>query len=82
MSKGVNDVKNKRNKTQMMGRNIDALKVGVSHRRSNLRRSPQTSLEGVSKSYLDTKKNWDFQYLKDEGRPLTILVLLFQGTNS
>ena len=81
MSKGVSDDKNKHSKTQMTRRNNDALKVGVLHRRNNLRRSPQTSLEGVSKSSSDTKKNRDFQYLKDEGRRLTILVLLSQGTN-
>ena len=59
----------------MTGRNNDAPKVGVLHGQSNLWRSPQTPLEGVSKSSLDTKKNRDFQNLKDEGRPLTILVL-------
>ena len=72
------------NKTKLktMGRNIDAPKVGVPHRQSNLEISPQSLLKGVSKSSLDTKKNLDFQYLNDEGKPLTILVLLSQGTNS
>ena len=60
----------------MMGRNTDAPKVGVPHRQSNLRISPQSPLEGVSKLSLDIKKNLDFQYLKDESKPLTILVLL------
>ena len=69
-------------KLKTTGRNTDAPKVGVPHRRSNLRISPQSLLEGVSKSSPDTKKNLDFQYLKDEGKPLTILVLLSQGTNS
>ena len=63
-------------------RNIDAPKFGVPHRRSNLGISPQASLVGVSKSSPDMKKKWDFQYLKDEGKPLTILALLTQGTNS
>ena len=57
-------------------RNIDAPKVGVPHQRSNLGISPQSLLEGVSKSSKDTKKNLDFQYLKDDGKPLTILVFL------
>ena len=56
--------------------NVDAPKCGVPHRRSNLGTSPQASLVGVSKSSPDTKKKWDFQYLNDEGRPLTILALL------
>ena len=64
------------------GRNTDAPKVGVPHRPSNLEISPQSLLEGVSKSSPDTKKNLDFQYLKDNGKPLTILVFLPQGTNS
>ena len=63
-------------------RNTDAPKVRVPHRRSNLGISPQSRLEGVSKSSLDTKKNLEFQYLKDDGKPLTILVFLSQGTNS
>ena len=66
----------------MMRRNNDAPKVGVHHRWCNLEGSPQTLLEGVLKSSPDTKKNLDFQYLKDEGKPLTILVLHSQGTNS
>ena len=53
--------------------NIDAPKVEVPHRRFNLRSSPQTPPKGVSKSSPDTKKNLDFQYLKDEGNPLMIL---------
>ena len=59
-------------------RNNDAPKFEVPHRRSNLGISPQASLEGggVWKSSLDKKKNRDFQYLKDEGKPLTILALL------
>ena len=65
-----------------MMRNIDAPKFGAPHRRSNLGISPQASLAGVSKSSLDTKKKRDFQYLKDEGKPLTILALFAQGTNS
>ena len=65
-----------------MKKNIDAPKVGVPHRRCNLGSSPHTSLEGVSKSSPDTKKNLDFQYLKDEGNPLMVLVLLSQGTSS
>ena len=63
-------------KLKVTKRNIDAPKVEVPHRRCNLRNSPQTPSEGVSKSSPDTKKNLDFQYLKDEGNPLTILVLL------
>ena len=63
-------------------RNTDASKVGVPHRRSNLEISPQSLLERVSKSSSDTKKNLDFQYLKDDGKPLSILVFLPQGTNS
>ena len=63
-------------------RNTNAPKVGVPHQRSNLEISPQSLLEGVSKSSPDTKKNLDFQYLKDEGKPLTILVLLLHDTNS
>ena len=61
-------------------RNINAPKCGVPHRRSNLRISPQASLAGVSKSSPDTKKKWDFQYLKDEGRPLTVIpqIILFE----
>ena len=69
-------------KLEKRGRNTDAPKVGVPHRRSNLEISPQSLLEGVSKSSPDTKKNLDFQYLKDNGKPLTILVFLPQGTNS
>ena len=57
-------------------RNTDAPKVGVPHRRSNLGISPQSLLEGVSKSSLDTKKNLDFQYLKEDSKSLTILVFL------
>ena len=60
----------------MMGRNTDAPKVEVPYQRSNLGISPQSPLEGVSKSSSDIKKNLDFQYLKDESKPLTILVLL------
>ena len=63
-------------KLKVTKRNIDAPKFEVPHRRCNLRNSPQTPSEGVSKSSPDTKKNLDFQYLKDEGNPLTILVLL------
>ena len=63
-------------KLKIMKRNIDAPKVGVLYRRCNLGSSPHTLPEGVSKSSPDTKKNLDFQYLKDEGNPLTILVLL------
>ena len=63
-------------------RNTDAPKVGVPHRRGNLGNSPQSLLEGVSKLSPDTKKNLDFQYLKDDGKPLTILVFLPQCTNS
>ena len=63
-------------------RNTDAPKVGVPHRRSNLGISPQSLLERVSKSSPNTKKNLDFQYLKDDGKPLSILVFLPQGTNS
>ena len=63
-------------------RNIDAPKFGVPHRRSNLGISPQALLAGVSKSSPDKKKKRDLQYLKDKGRPLTILALLTQGTNS
>ena len=62
--------------------NVDALKCGVPHRRSNLWTSPQASLAGVLKSSPDMKKKQDFQYLKDEGRPLTILAFLAQGTSS
>ena len=69
-------------KLKKMGRNTDAPKVGVPYQRSNLGISPQSLLEGVSKSSPDTKKNLDFQYLKDKSKPLTILVLLSQGTNS
>ena len=69
-------------KLKVTKRNIDTPKVGVHHRQCNLRSSPQTPPEGVSKSFPDTKKNLDFQYLKDEGNPLMILVLLSQGTNS
>ena len=61
--------------------NTDAPKVGVLHRQSNLGTSPHSPLERASKSSPDTKKNLDFQYLKDEGIPLTILVFLSQGTN-
>ena len=63
-------------KLETTGRNTDAPKVRVPHRRSNLEISPQSLLEGVSKSSLDIKKNLDFQYLKDDGKPLTILVFL------
>ena len=63
-------------KLETMGRNTDTPKVGVPHRQSNLRISPQSLLEGVSKSFPDTKKNLDFQYLKDDSKPLTILVFL------
>ena len=57
MSKEVSDDKNKRNETQMTGRNNDAPKVGVPHWWNNLGRSPQTPLEGVLKSYPDIKQN-------------------------
>ena len=63
-------------------RNIDAPKFEVPYWRSNLGILPQALLAGVSKSSLDTKKKRDFQYLKDEGKPFTILALLTQGTNS
>ena len=69
-------------KLKSVGRNTNAPKVEVPHQRSNLEISPQSLLEGVSKSSQDTKKNLDFQYLKDEGKPLTILVLLPHDTNS
>ena len=72
----------KPNKNQQMMRSIDAPKFGVPYRWSNLEISPQTSLAGVSKSSPDTKKKRVFQYLKDEGKPLTILDLLAQGTSS
>ena len=72
----------RQNRNQQMMENIDAPKCGVPHLRSNLGISPQASLAGVSKSSLDTKKKQDFQYLKDEGKPFTILALLAQGTNS
>ena len=62
-------------------RNIEAPKFGVPQRRSSFGISPQASLAGVSKSSLDTKKKLDFQYLKEKGKPLIILVLLAQGTN-
>ena len=71
----------KQNRNQQMMRNIDAPKCRVPHRRSNLGISPLDSLAGVSKSSLNTKKKRDFQYLKDEGRPFTILALLAQGTS-
>ena len=61
-----------------MKKNIDAPKVGVPYRRSNLGSSPYTPPEGVSKSSLDTKKNMDFQYLKDEGNPLTMIPILLR----
>ena len=70
------------NRNQQTIRNIDAPKCGVPHRRSNLGISPQASLIGVSKSSSDMKKKRDFQYLKDEGRPLTILALFAQRTSS
>ena len=63
-------------KLETTRRNTDAPKIGVPHQRSNLGISPQSLLEGVSKSSLDTKKNLDFQYLKDDGKPLMILVFL------
>ena len=63
-------------------RNNDTPKFGVPHRLSNLGISPYASLEGVSKSSPDTKKKRDFQYLKDKDKPLTILALFTQGTNS
>ena len=63
-------------------RNNDTPKFGVPHRLSNLGILPYASLEGVSKSSPNTKKKRDFQYLKDEGKPLTILALPAQGTNS
>ena len=63
-------------------KNIDAPKCGVPHQRSNLGISPQALLVRVSKSSPDMKKKRDFQYLKDKGRPLIILALLAQGTNS
>ena len=56
-------------KLKVTKRNIDASKVGVPHRRCNLGSSPYTPPEGVSKSSIDTKKNLDFQYLKDEVIP-------------
>ena len=65
-----------------MMRNIDAPKFGVPYQWSNLGISSQASLAGVSKSSPDTKKKQDFQYLKDKGKPLTILALLAQGTSS
>ena len=40
---------------------VDASKFGALHRQSSLGRSPQISLEGVSQSSSDTKKNRDFQ---------------------
>ena len=69
-------------KLKMTGRNTDAPKVGVPHWRNNLGISPQFLLEGVLKSSSDTKKKIDFQYLKDKGKPLTILVFLSHSTNS
>ena len=72
----------RQNRNQQTKENIDTPKCGIPHRQSNLGTSPQASLAGVSKSSPDTKKKRDFQYLKDEGRPLTILALLAQGTNS
>ena len=75
-------IANIKRKLETMGRNTDAPKVGFPHRRSNLGMSPQSLLEGVSKSSPNTKKNLDFQYLKDDGKPLTILVFLPQGINS
>ena len=63
-------------KLETTRRNTDAPKIGVPHQRSNLGISPQSLLEGVSKSSPDTKKNHDFQYLKDDGKPLMILVFL------
>ena len=72
----VTDDQLRQNRNQQTMKNIDAPKCGVPHRRSNLGISPQALLAGVSKSSLNTKKKRDFQYLKDEGRPLTILALL------
>ena len=72
----------RQNRNQQTMENIDAPKCGVPHRRSNLGISPQASLAGVSKSSPDTKKKRDFQYLNDEGRLLTILAHLAQGTSS
>ena len=60
----------------------DAPRLGPLQQRSNLGISPQTSLEGVSQSSPNTKKNQDFQYLKNEGRSVTILAFLTQGTSS
>ena len=34
-----------------------------------------------TQSSLETKKNRDFQYLKDEGRSVTIVAFLTQGTS-
>ena len=59
----------------------DAPRLGVPHQWSNLGMSPQTLLEGVSHSSLETKKKRDFQYWNDEGRPLMILASLAQGTS-
>ena len=56
-------------------RNNDKPKFGIPHRQSNLRISPQASLEGVLKSTPDTKKKRDFQYLNDEGKPLILALL-------
>ena len=51
---------NKHNEKLMIRRNNDTPKLGALHRRSNLGRSPQISLKGVSQSSPDTKKNQDF----------------------
>lgn len=60
----------------------DAPRLGDPHRQSNLGMSIHTSLEGVSQSSPEIKKNLDFQYRNDEGKSLMILASLTQGTSS
>ena len=60
----------------------DTPRLGALQRWNNLGTSPQNLSERVFHPSPDMKKNWDFQYRKDEGRSVMILAFLTQGTSS